>query len=332
MKKKLLLIGLCIFLCFNMLGCKNKSTLNNTNYSAKQNTEHEYQQTVNGVSLSQYLKTTPYLISPENTENEDEYDVNIDLAQNVASSSIPSSSSVPSSQKINNNTDKETRKEKIICTYLVCYETEEFDIAVTKAEQIINKYSAYIEEMKAHNHGNDKTASMYVHVPTSELNQFLSALNELGTLTDKEKTSTNATYNYYDAETRIKTLTDKKERILKLLESAETIEETLKLDDELSECEYLINDCLSNQKTIEDLTAYTTVEIQINIPGATVTPDKDLDLNKDYSGLRILGLGLLAITFCIIIMGIISVIEKTIHFIKNIKAKKSSKKENVDIK
>lgn len=165
--------------------------------------------------------------------------------------------------------------EKVITTIYLSYETLEYEKSIDYLNDVVAKYNAYIEysyEYKGENgtysptatSGNFRQGDYTIRIPNESVDSFMTDLQgNLGTKISEQVGNQDVTQTYKDTETRISVLQRKEDRLLALLEQAETIEQILAIEDSLSatisEREVLQSE-LDNMDDLMDYTAlYLTV-------------------------------------------------------------------------
>lgn len=165
--------------------------------------------------------------------------------------------------------------EKVITTINLSYETLEYEASIAYLNQVVEKYGAYIEYSYEYSGDNGiynpaatstnyRQGSYTIRIPNASVNQFMQDLEgDLGTKISEQIGNQDVTQSYKDTETRISVLQRKEERLLALLDQAETVDQILAIEDSLSatisEREVLQSE-LDNMDALIDYTAlYLTV-------------------------------------------------------------------------
>lgn len=104
-------------------------------------------------------------------------------------------------------------------------------------------------------------------MPAEKYDQFLSQTGELGYVTNKNENSEDIGERYYDTEARLKTQRTKQERLLTLLEKAETMEDIIALESALSDVEYQIEQYSSELNRYDALVSFATFTISLSEVG-----------------------------------------------------------------
>lgn len=155
---------------------------------------------------------------------------------------------------------------KLIRRAELTIQTEQFDQTAAALEALAAQYNGYFESSSEYGGSwrdvNARRSGEYVvRVPSEHYGSFLRSAGDLGYVTNKRETSEDVGEQYYDTEARLKTQRTKQERLLSLLERAETMEDIIQLENALSEVEYQIEQYTSTLNRYDSLIGYSTFTI-----------------------------------------------------------------------
>ena len=161
---------------------------------------------------------------------------------------------------------------KLIRRAEISIQTEQFDQSKAALDQLVAECNGYFENSSEYGGSRrDVNASRRgeytVRVPAEKYDQFLSQTGELGYVTSMNASSEDVGERYYDTEARLKTQRTKQERLLALLEKAETMEDIITLENALSEVEYQIEQYSSELNRYDALVGFSTFNIYLNEVG-----------------------------------------------------------------
>lgn len=151
-------------------------------------------------------------------------------------------------------------------------QTEKFDESVTALNRLTMECGGYFETASIYGGGRrDANANRWgeyiVRVPAEKYDQFFTGAGELGYVTSRVEGSEDVGERYYDTEARLKTQRTKQERLLALLEKAESMEDIISLENALSEVEYQIEQYSSTLNRYDALISFATFTITIHEVG-----------------------------------------------------------------
>ena len=102
-----------------------------------------------------------------------------------------------------------------------------------------------------------------LRVPSEGYSQMMLLLTELGKVRNKEESSRDVTMEYIDLEARIGNMQAQEERIRELLGKANTIEEILQIESELTRIRGNLESMLGEFKYLRDRVDYSTISINL---------------------------------------------------------------------
>ncbi len=158
---------------------------------------------------------------------------------------------------------------KLIRRAELSIQTTVFDQAVQSLQDLVEQCGGYFERSSVYGGSyrdvNAQRSGEYVvRIPAEKYQAFLSATGDLGYVTQLTESSEDVGEQYYDTESRLKTQRTKQERLLELLEKAETMEDIISLENALSEVEYQIEQYTSTLNRYDALIGFSTFNIYLN--------------------------------------------------------------------
>ena len=159
-----------------------------------------------------------------------------------------------------------TSSRKVIKTANLNLQTLDFDAFAGALEQKLNETGAYLQYADVSGsdyYGGRKSANYTIRVPEANLDRFLAGIEGIATVTNKTLGEEDVTLSYVDTEARIKTLQVEQERLLALLEKADSLDSIILLEQRLSEVRYNIESYQSRLRTYDDKITYSTVRIYV---------------------------------------------------------------------
>ena len=148
-------------------------------------------------------------------------------------------------------------------------QTTEFDATVEQLYEMVSQLGGYFQNAALHGGGYwdanaNRTGEYVIRVPAECYDRFMNQAGELGYVTYRNESTENIGEQYYDTEARLKTQRTKQERLLALLEKAETMEDIISLESALSEVEYQIEQLSSTLNRYDTLVGFATIELYLN--------------------------------------------------------------------
>ncbi len=159
---------------------------------------------------------------------------------------------------------------KIIRNFTIRGETKDFDAATEAINKQLSEIDGYVEnsnisggESLYNGRRTEKRASYILRVPADKVDSFLEKTEGLLNITSSTESSTDVTLDYYDIESRLKTLESKKNALETMLEQAQTIDEILIIQDNLYDVISDIESYQSRLNTYDSKVNYSTVNLEI---------------------------------------------------------------------
>lgn len=156
---------------------------------------------------------------------------------------------------------------KLIKTVSMDVETENFDELTGKLENRVKDLNGYIETSNVRGNSRydeSRYSSMTIRIPSEELDNFVNEVAEISNITWKSEAVKDITLNYVDVESRKKALEVEQERLLVLLEKAESIEDIITIENRLSEVRYELQTYASQLLVYDNQVEYSTVNLNIS--------------------------------------------------------------------
>ena len=163
-------------------------------------------------------------------------------------------------------------------------ETETFDELLVTVESKTEGLGGYIESSYTYNGssyygGGRRNASLTIRIPAEKLDEFLSTVAEVSNVTSRNERVEDVTLQYVDLDSHKKTLQAEQDRLLELLEEAETIADIIALEGRLSEVRYQIESMESQLRTYDNQVNYSTVYLEIEEVNK-ITPVKEQSIGE----------------------------------------------------
>ena len=170
---------------------------------------------------------------------------------------------------------------KLIRRAYLQVQTETFDQAVQALEKMVAECGGYFQSASVEGSLRNQNATRWgnytIRLPQEQFDTFLGRTGELGYVTSQSENSENVSQQYYDTEARLKTQRTKQERLLALLEKADSMETIVALEDALSEVEYEIESLTTSLNEYDSLISYSTIELTLDEVGTITTTPGERD-------------------------------------------------------
>lgn len=162
----------------------------------------------------------------------------------------------------------QTLERKVIREQYLEQQVDDIEKALSNVEKQVERVpGAYIEnweEWKVESrHQIEHRAHIVLRVPTDSYQSLLTEVENQGVVTRRKMSGQDVTEEYIDNESRLRNRTAHEERILDLYEQAETIEDLLKLESELSRIRESIEVLEGRQQYLEHVTSTVKLSIEL---------------------------------------------------------------------
>lgn len=159
---------------------------------------------------------------------------------------------------------------KLITTVSMDVETKEFDSLLTTLESRVAELGGYIESMETYNgstysgYRSSRNASMTLRIPQNKLENFLNEVSGICNVVRQNRDVEDVTLTYVDLESHKKVLEAEQDRLLELIEKAETIEDIITIENRLSDVRYQLESMESQLRTFDNKINYSTIYLNID--------------------------------------------------------------------
>jgi len=159
---------------------------------------------------------------------------------------------------------------KIIKTVNITTETEEFDALIENISKKVTALDGYLESTDISGRSltssskQRRNASITARIPSSNLDQFVTIVNDTSNITYKTENAEDVTLSYADTKAKIDSLRTEQTRLNELIMQAEDIDTLIVLEKRLTEVRYEIESYESRLRTMDNKVDYSTVYLQIN--------------------------------------------------------------------
>jgi hypothetical protein len=164
---------------------------------------------------------------------------------------------------------------------------EDTDIAIDRATQVIGDLGGYIISSRVWyqpyaDGENYKYATITIGIPVTQFERALSRLRGLSVkVLDETASGQDVTNEYVDLQSQVTNLEATRDRIKSFLDQAQTVDEALRINQELSNVESQIEQIKGRMNYLQDRSAYSTITVNfepvlpeiIEAPAPTPTPD-----------------------------------------------------------
>ena len=155
--------------------------------------------------------------------------------------------------------------EKIIYSCYAEVETLTFEESCQEITKLIARYGGFLEQstVSGHNYNYEgrRNAEYVIRIPRESFEEVTGSLSNIGNVPYCSVSAENITSQYRDTESRLATYQVEEERLLAMLEKAETVADMLEIESRLSEVRYNIESLTTTILGWDSLVSYSTLTI-----------------------------------------------------------------------
>jgi hypothetical protein len=172
-----------------------------------------------------------------------------------------------------------TDSRKVIKNAELTLQSVQYDEVNKKLESLVASFGGYIESssVQGDTSGNSglRSSSYTVRVPSDRLTEFLTCAGDIGNVIRKSMHGEDVTQNYFDSETRLKTLRTEQDRLLELMKQADKMDDILKIEERLTQVQSNIEQLTGQLKQWDSLISLSTVTISVKEVEAITEPPEE---------------------------------------------------------
>jgi len=178
----------------------------------------------------------------------------------VAEASADEAGTAENGKETANSADTENGQSsrKLIRTFNLDAETTDFDNLVTQLQQETQNLGGYVESSYVNGNSyyteNSRYASLTLRIPKDKTDDFLGSRSE---------NVEDVTLTYTDLKSHVEALQAEQEQLMKLMEQAKTVEDTMSIQSRLTDVRYELESYMSQLKVYDNQVDYDTVNISI---------------------------------------------------------------------
>lgn len=158
--------------------------------------------------------------------------------------------------------------QKLIRTVHMEAETDDLDILLSNVENRVAALGGYIEHRQVYNGSQSeyrriRNASLTIRIPAPQLDAFVSHVTENANIVSTNESAEDVTLTYVEVEGRVTALQTQQARLLELLAQAETMEDLLTIERELTDVRTELEQMQSKLRLYDNLVDYGTVHLSV---------------------------------------------------------------------
>lgn len=182
----------------------------------------------------------------------------------VNSNSIDSYPSLTSDYSTNTSDyNNEVTTNKIIYNSSLSLNTYSFDDTLNKVNNIIDEYDMTLIDDNYRIYNHERSDYLYLRVKSSELDNAIDKLKELGNVVSFNKNALNVDKQYTDIQSRIDSLETQLQRFYNLLNSSDSVSDLSNIYSQIDYLETQLEYARKSLENIDDDITYSTISLTI---------------------------------------------------------------------
>ena len=191
----------------------------------------------------------------------------------VAETWAASSPEVPASGALYSTSDSVAQEvshdQKLIKRVSMDAETEDLEALLPQLMAEISALGGYIESQEVYNGSSyssyrHRNANLTIRVPAENLSGLVEQVKGASNVVSYNESVDDVTLSYVDMETRILVLETERDRLLELMEKAETMSDLLEIEARLTQVRSNLESINSQLKVLQNQVSYATIELYIS--------------------------------------------------------------------
>ncbi len=190
-----------------------------------------------------------------------------DAAPMAAAKTAANGTSQSSTSQSGGENTPEIDPEKIIYSGSATLETEHFEETVEAVRKLIAERGGFIESssLSGSNYYSARlrTASFTLRVPSGTFTEIMNTFSDYGNVPYSHTYTENISARYYDTAARLTAYETQEQRLLEMMEQAETVSDLITIEDRLTELRYEIESLQSTLNRWDRQVSYSSISLEI---------------------------------------------------------------------
>ncbi len=176
---------------------------------------------------------------------------------------------------------------KLITTVNMQAETKDYDSFMSWLESHVAGAGGYIEasDMYAYSE-RERSSDLTLRIPADKLNGFLREVGETCNVLQRSVQEEDVTLSYVDAESYRDALLVEQERLLELLEKADSLTDIMSIEDRLTTVRYQLQNYESTLRVYDNQINYSTVHLSIHEVAELTVPAPESWGSRALEGMK----------------------------------------------
>ena len=166
--------------------------------------------------------------------------------------------------------------EKIIYSADATVETTKFDKTLEELAALIKEYGGWVQSSSinganyysiSRGSSYNRSADYTIRIPSDKFQTVMGSLSTLGNVPYSYTYTENVSAQYYDVQSRLTAYKTQETRLLEMMEKAQTVEDTITIEEKLTELQYKIDSLQSSLNNWDRQVNYSTISLNVQEVG-----------------------------------------------------------------
>ncbi len=161
------------------------------------------------------------------------------------------------------------QNQKLVRTVRMEVQTQDMDGLLSQLDAKVRQLQGYVENKSVYNGSATTTkrvrsANLTVRIPVASMDDFVAHVSGAGNVTSLHENADDITLKYVDTESRVKALQVEQERLLELLEKAESMSDLLQIEARLTDVRAELEAVTSQLRRYDNMVSYATLQLTVS--------------------------------------------------------------------
>jgi Domain of unknown function (DUF4349) len=147
----------------------------------------------------------------------------------------------------------------------------DFDTAFEAAMRVAGRYGGYVQSSSTSG-TRIHSGMLTIRVPSASFQNAMTDLSNIGTVQSRSVSGQDVTNEYVDLNARLRTWQAQETVLLRLMERATSVEATLRVQTNLQDVQFRIEQIKGQLRVLENQTDLATIDLSLHEPGTAVRP------------------------------------------------------------
>ena len=154
-------------------------------------------------------------------------------------------------------------EQRVIRTGDISLDVEKLDDTLAEVTHLTRVAGGFLAQSNIYGADDERRANLTLRVPVAKFDELLDQIEALGKSIQRSTGGEDVTLHYVDLEARIRNLERQEERLLEILLKADTVEDILRVEQELSRVRGQLESLTAEFRYLSDRVNYATIQLYL---------------------------------------------------------------------